>query len=175
MLKHRYKKVIAGGFSTGAGLALNLAARSDGLSGVFAVAPPMKLKDYSAKFIPAVSAWNQVMKKLRFDGAKKEFIENTPENPHINYHRNPISGVRELGKLMDDLEDRLQDITVPAYVLQSRMDPVVNVKGTRKVFERIGSDNKEYHLFNIERHGILLHEGCERVYKTIGDFLETVC
>ncbi len=175
LLKHKYNKIIVGGFSTGAGLALNIAARSDTLAGVFAVAPPMKLKDYSAKFIPAVHAWNSMMEKLKFDSAKKEFVENNPENKHINYSRNPVSGIRELGKLMDDLEGRLSDITVPAYVLQSRMDPVVNVKGTRKIFERIGSVNKEYHLFNIERHGILLHEGCERVYKTIGDFIQDIC
>ncbi len=175
LMKLKYDKIIVGGFSTGAGLALNIAARSDSLAGVFAVAPPMKLKDYSAKFLPAVSAWNQVMDKLRFDGAKKEFIVNNPENRHINYHKNPISGIKELARLMDDLEGRLPEISVPAYVLQSRIDPVVSVKGTRKIFERIGSAQKEYHLFSIERHGILLHEGCERVYKTISDFIQDVC
>lgn len=174
MLRHRFKKVVVGGFSTGAGLALNIASRLDGLSGVFAVAPPMQLKDYSAKFIPAVSVWNQMMSRLRLDNIKKKFVENNPENPHINYLRNPIAGIRELAKLMDDLEGRLKDIKVPAYVLQSRNDPVVNVKGTRKVFEKIGSENKEYHLFNTNRHGILLREGAERVYRTIGDFVEDV-
>ena len=171
MLKHKYETVVVGGFSTGAGLALNIASRSDSIAGVFAIAPPMKLKDYSANFIPAVSVWNQVMTKLRLDSIKKKFVENNPENPHINYLRNPISGIRELVRLMDDLEGRLADITVPAYVLQSRIDPVVNVKGTRKIFEKIGSENKEYHLFNIDRHGILLHEGSHRVYKTIADFI----
>lgn len=174
LLKHKYEKVVVGGFSTGAGLALNIASRLEGLSGVFAAAPPMQLKDYSAKFIPAVSVWNQMMSRFRLDSVKKEFVENNPENPHINYHRNPISGIRELVRLMDDLEDRLKNISVPAYVLQSRIDPVVNVKGTRRVFEKIGSENKEYHLFNIDRHGILLHEGSHRVYRTIGDFVAEV-
>jgi hypothetical protein len=29
-------------------------------------------------------------------------------------------------------------------------------------------------LFNFQRHGILLGEGAERVYRTIGDFLDHI-
>jgi len=43
------KRVIVGGFSTGAGLALDLGARIEGLAGVFAVSPPLRLQDFSAK------------------------------------------------------------------------------------------------------------------------------
>ncbi|MBU1172355.1 MAG: alpha/beta hydrolase [Proteobacteria bacterium] len=174
MMVCRYESVVAGGFSTGAGLALDISSRLKGLKGVFAVSPPMKLKDYSAKFIPAVSVWNMLMDKFHIESAKKEFIENHPENPHINYTRNPIAGVRELERLMKDLEDRLAGITIPAFVLQSGIDPVVNVKGTRMIYELLGSQKKEYHLFHINRHGILLGEGAERVYKTIGEFLKTL-
>lgn len=174
MMTCRYDQVIAGGFSTGAGLALDICSRLKSLKAVFAVSPPMKLRDFSAKFIPAVSVWNMLMNKFRMEAIKKDFVENNPENPHINYTRNPIAGVRELERLMKDLEDRLPLISVPAFVLQSGIDPVVNVKGTQRVFERIGSGKKEYHLFNIDRHGILIGEGSERVYETIANFLNTL-
>lgn len=174
MMLCRSESVVAGGFSTGAGLALDISSRLKGVKSVFAVSPPMKLKDFSAKFIPAVSVWNMLMDKFHIESAKKEFIENHPENPHINYTRNPIAGVRELERLMKELEDRLPGITIPAFVLQSGIDPVVNVKGSRLIYELLGSERKEYHLFNISRHGILVGEGVERVYKTIKDFLETL-
>jgi len=131
------KRVVAGGFSTGAGLALDLAAR--------------------------------VKRQV---GAKKEFVENNPENPHINYLRNPISGVVELERLMDNLEARLPGLNVPALVVQSKGDPVVDPRGSRKIFDLIGSTDKQYVLFNFERHGILLGEGAQRVHKTIGQFLK---
>lgn len=174
----RHESIVVGGFSTGAALALDIVTRIDGdkkgIKGVFAVAPPMKLKDFSTKFIPAVTLWNLLMETFHMDLAKKEFVENRPENPHINYTRNPIAGVREIERLMRDLEDRLKDVKIPAFVLQSGMDPVVNVKGTRMLYEHLGSERKEYHLFSINRHGILLNEGADRVYRAIAHFIETV-
>jgi esterase/lipase len=166
------KRVVAGGFSTGAGLALDLAARVQEIIGVFAISAPMRLKDFSSRFATAVDMWNRIMERAHQVGAKKEFVENKPENPHINYLRNPISGVVELERLMDDLEPKLADLNVPSLVVQSKEDPVVDPKGSRKIFDLIGSKEKEYVLFNFERHGILLGQGAERVYKTVGEFIK---
>jgi esterase/lipase len=166
------KHVVAGGFSTGAGLALDLAVRVKTVAGVFAVSTPLRLKDFSARFAPAVDMWNRLMERARQVGAKKEFVENKPENPHINYSRNPVSGVVEIDRLMDDLEPRLADLNVPVLVIQSRGDPVVDPRGSRKIFELIGSDEKEYLLFNFDRHGILLGEGAQKVHRAIGEFIK---
>ncbi len=167
------RKVVVGGFSTGAGLALHLAARVKEVAGVFAVAAPLTLKDFSSKFAPAVDMWNRIMDKTYHVGPQKIFVENKPENPHINYLRNPISGVRELGRLMDDLEPKLSHLNKPALIIQSRRDPVVDPKGSRKIFELLGTEQKEYLLVNFDRHGILLGEGSQRVHKIIGEFIKT--
>lgn len=166
------RRVVAGGFSTGAGLALDLAVRVNEVIGVFAVAAPMRLRDFSSRFAPAVDMWNRLMDRARQVGAKKEFVENRPENPHINYLRNPISGVVEVDRLMDDLEPRLSDLNVPTLVVQSRGDPVVDPRGSRKIFDLIGSTEKEYLLFNFDRHGILLGEGASKVHNAIGEFIK---
>ena len=171
VISHICKRVVAGGFSTGAALALDLADRIDTVAGVFAVAAPLRLRDFSARFAPAVDMWNRLMHKARQPGAKKEFVENHPENPHINYVRNPISGVVEIDRLMDDLEPRLPNIKVPTLVVQSSGDPVVEPEGSRKIFERIGSSDKEYLLFNFDRHGILLGEGAQKTHNSIGNFI----
>ena len=168
------KRVVAGGFSTGAGLALDLAARVKEVAGVFAVAAPMTLKDFSSKFAPAVDMWNRIMDKAYSVGPKMEFVENKPENPHINYLRNPISGVREIERLMDDLEPKLPDLDVPALIVQSRRDPVVEPKGSRKIFKLLGTEDKEYRLFNFDRHGILLGDGSQWVHKAIGEFVNRI-
>ena len=174
IIRNQCRRVVVGGFSTGAGLALDLAARIRDVAGVFAVSPPMRLQDFSAKFVPAVDGWNRIMHKVHWDGAKKEFLENRPENPHINYVRNPIAGIRELERLMEALEPRLREIASPALVMQSRQDPVVDHKGSRRAFELLGSADKEYILFNFNRHGILLGPGAERVHQAIGDFIMTL-
>jgi esterase/lipase/1-acyl-sn-glycerol-3-phosphate acyltransferase len=168
------RQVVVGGFSTGAGLALDLGTRINGITALFAVSPPLRLQDFSVRFLPAVGFWNRSMDLINMEGAKKEFIENTPENPHINYFRNPLSGVRELGLLMASVEKNLPKITIPALVIQANGDPIVNPKGSRRVFELISSTDKEYEDFSFNRHGILLGEGAEKVYGVIGDFLERV-
>ena len=73
---------------------------------------------------------------------------------------------------MDDLEPRLSYINVPTLVVQSRGDPVVDPKGSRKIFDQIGSAEKEYLLFNFDRHGILLGEGALKVHRAIGEFMK---
>ena len=166
------KRVVVGGFSAGAGLALDLAARVSDVQGVFAVCPPLRLQDFSSKFIPAVDVWNRLMERVRLNGAKKEFVDNIPENPHINYFRNPISGVLELQRFMESLETKLASISVPALVVQSLGDPVVKPSGSRRAFKLIGSNDKAYILFNLDRHGILLGNEANKVHRTIGDFIE---
>ncbi|MGE5258556.1 MAG: alpha/beta fold hydrolase [Hyphomicrobiales bacterium] len=166
------RRVAVGGFSTGAGLVLNLAARVDNLAGVIAVSAPMRLKDFNARFAPAVDAWNRFMVMAGRPGAQMEFVENRPENPQINYLRNPVSGVREIERLMDDLEPRLGGIQIPALVIQSSSDPVVDPRGSEKIFRLLGGRDKKYVVFSLNRHGILLGERSEAVYQTISDFLQ---
>ena len=166
------RKVVVGGFSAGAGLALDLASRVKNLAGVFAISPPLKLQDFSARFVPAVNLWNRVMGRFNVGAAKKEFVVNHPENPHINYVRNPISGIRELDRLMDQMEPRLPEIQVPALVVQSQGDPVVNPEGSFKIFKKLGSEDKEYLLVNYPRHGIINGPRADRVFRAVGEFLE---
>lgn len=168
------KQVVVGGFSTGAGLALDLADRARHIKGIFAVSPPMRLHDFSAKFVPAVDTWNRLMKVIHLEEAQKEFVENRPENPHINYMRNPLSGVRELVDFMEMLVPKLTQITAPTLIIQSWRDPVVNPEGTGKIFKLLGSPEKSYLLVNIDRHGILLGEGSHHVYQAIHNFIRSL-
>ena len=174
VLKFLAQKIWVGGFSTGAGLALDLAARVDDVAGVAAVAPPMKFMDYSTRLVPAIDIWNRAVKRAHLGQISKEYIANDPENPHINYIRNPISGVRQLELFMEALEPRLKSITMPAIVVQSRRDPVVNPDGSEKLFRKLGSSFKEFHLFDFNRHGIMLGRGRERVFRAILDFWESI-
>jgi esterase/lipase len=166
------KRVVVGGFSNGAGLALDLAARNPHVAGVFAVCPPLQLQDISSRLVPAVDVWNRLMKRVHLNEALMDFVDNNPENPDINYIRNPISGVRELERLMASVAAKLPRIQMPALIVQAQGDPVVNPKGSRKVFERLGTIKKTYVLVNFDRHGILLGEGSHRVHQTILNFIQ---
>lgn len=172
VIRNICRRIVIGGFSNGAGLALDLVARMQNVAGVFAICPPMHLQDISTKLVPAVDVWNRLMEKVRLNDAKMEFVENSPENPHINYLRNPISGVRELERLMGAVEPKLSEIQVPSLVIQAQGDPVVNPKGSVRVFERLASEDKSYVLFSFNRHGIVRGEGADRVHRAVWEFID---
>jgi esterase/lipase len=172
IIRNCCRQVVVGGFSTGAALALELASRTGGLAGVFAVSTPLRLQYMSSKLAPVVDTWNRLMGRVRWEDAKMEYVENNPEHPDINYHRNPISGVRELERLMDYLEPKLSSVKIPALVVQSKEDPVVHPKGSERIFHLLGSEDKQYLLFNFNRHGILLGEGSQRVHQAVANFVQ---
>ncbi len=171
-LDHTCSKTVIGGFSTGAGLALELATRVRDYAAAFAISPPMRLNDLGAFFVPAIHTWNSMIRKMNMSAMTKEFIVNSPENPHINYPRNPIAGVNQLEKLMDRLEPKLKTLKKPVLVALSRKDPVVSVKGAEKLFKLIGSERKEFYLFDYDRHGIINGKDVERVYQAVLNFIK---
>ncbi|MDY6822276.1 MAG: alpha/beta fold hydrolase [Thermodesulfobacteriota bacterium] len=174
IVRNKCERVVAGGFSMGAGLALELATRVDGLAGVFAVAPPLRLQEFASRFVPMVNMWNNVMKRISAGKHQRPFVRSRPENPHINYIRNPIAGVYELDRLMEKTVSGLSNITIPTLILQSQADPTVNPGGSRKIFEKIPAKNKEYLLINYDRHGIINGDGSPRVYRAIDDFINSL-
>jgi len=58
--------------------------------------------------------------------------------------------------------------------MQSLGDPVVHHTGSVKVFERLGSDDKEYLMVNYNRHGIINNEGAGRVFKAVEEFINRI-
>ena len=175
VVRNRCRRVVVGGFSTGAALALDLASRAEGVQGVFAVCPPRRLQDPSLKTNLAVDFWNLLGKKVRGDSAReREFIGNEPENPLAGYRRNPVSGIREIERLMERLDLKLPGIRQPALVVHSHRDPVALPGESKRIFDLIGSEDKAYILFNFHRHGILSGEGAHRVHRVIEDFIRNL-
>ena len=174
ILANSCKNVVLGGFSAGAGLALfaatNLLYK---VRAVFAINCAMRLRTRTAKLAPAVVLWNKLVDKVVKDEGRRHFVPNEPENPHINYLRNPISGVKELMELMDELSKRLNRIEVPALLIQASDDPVVHPEGSKRVYQGLGSQDKELIMFNSDRHGILRGDVSERVFARILEFLDT--
>lgn len=174
VLKMVCQRVVLVGFSFGGGLALDCTARNKHVAGVVAVCPPLRLQDFSSRFAPSLDIWNRLMAAVHYTKGKREFLEISPEHPDINYHRLPVAGLTALEQFMSELETQLPHITTPALIIQSQGDPVVDPKGSRLLFERLGSVRKEHRLFDFARHGILLGEGAEKVHTAIGEFIATI-
>ncbi|HPV40189.1 MAG TPA: alpha/beta hydrolase [Spirochaetota bacterium] len=175
IMKNTMKTIAIGGFSTGAGIALLQAANKPGrFRGVISINAPLKLQNISSRLSSAVVMWNNFLTRIKISRGKMDFVTNTPENPHINYFRNPVAGVSELGKLMKVVEGRLLLVKDPALIMQGSDDPVVNPVSGLEIFDRLGTEQKQLIRIYAKHHGIIRGREFEEVKARTLEFLKKV-
>jgi esterase/lipase len=103
-----------------------------------------------------------------------EFVENVPENPEINYLRNPVSGGNELEKLIKQVENQLKNVKGPVLIIQGSDDPVVNAVSGLEIFEKLGTKDKQLLRIYAQHHGILRGGEADKVNAMVLMFLEKV-
>lgn len=173
VLRNTVKKMAVIGFSTGAGLALYKAAKKkEHYSCVISINAPLRLANIGSRLASTVVMWNHLLERMHIHKGKKEFVANDPQNPTINYFRNPLAGVVQLEKLMHIVEGKLKDIQIPALVIQGNNDPVVNPKSGEEVFNRIGNEDKELCLIEADEHVIVRGRYASKVFAEVKRFLD---
>ncbi len=175
VMKNSTKTFAICGFSTGAAIALLQAANKPGrFAGIISINGPVKLQNSSSKFSSIVVAWNKFLSSINLRRGKMEFISNDPENPSINYFRNPVHGVYELEKLMKVVKDRLTDIKEPTLVMQGLDDPVVSPVSSLEIYSQLSSEKKELVHISATRHGILRGKESGQVETKVLEFLKEI-
>jgi len=175
VMKNSVSEFAVAGFSTGAGLALLQASqKGPKLKALVAISAPLRLQDIRASLTGAVSFFNTILKKFKIEKGKMEFVPNTPENPDINYSRNPINGTYELGKLMKHVEANLSKINIPALIIQATGDPVVNPQSADEIYSKISSHDRELIKIKSDRHGIVRGKELKEVSDEMIAFLDRI-
>ena len=164
-------RVVVGGVAVGGSLALDLAARVNAVAGVFALCPPLSLGNYSSNFMPEMDVWNRILNKMKRGEHKSQYFEFTHGNPHVNYPRNPVAGVKEVGDYLESIEKGYAAISRPALIIQADKNPVVDPEGSMQLYDRIGSEDKEFCLLSYDRHVLVNGAGAEKVFRKIGSFV----
>lgn len=159
------------GFSMGGLLAWHLAAQGHPkLSGIVSISAAMRLVNRSSMLAPAIDFIGGVMK---FFGAKKgpvQFVKNNPENPHINYFRNPIHGIDQLLELADVVRGELSRVEIPALILQGGGDPTVDPESATEYYSAVNSDVKGLVWIDSPYHGIV-YRGGDEVIEQVSRFI----
>ncbi len=164
--------IIIGGFSTGGTLALMGAGlKRDKIKAAFSICAPLKLRQFAARLVPSVVGFNSLLQRLRGGDTGWEYVQTSPENEHINYKRNPLSGVRELNRAMEAMEKALVDIVVPTLIVQSSRDPIVDPASGMDIFSQVGTPLKELTYFERDKHGIANGPRSEEVFERVYRFL----
>jgi len=142
--------------------------------GVISISAPIQLIDIKSKLSSTIVKWNNLLDTINTKKGQMKFVENTPENPHINYSRNPISSISELLKLMNKVENNLSKISIPTLIIQGNNDPVVNPKSAKKIYETISSEDKTIKYVDATNHGIINGVHLNEVFENILPFLKKI-
>ncbi|MDK1021099.1 MAG: alpha/beta hydrolase [Candidatus Hydrogenedentes bacterium] len=172
VIKSFTDNIILGGFSTGGCLALMGAGlKGEKIQSVFSINAPLKLRQFAARLVPSVVSFNSLVRRIRGSETGWEYLENAPENEHINYKRNPLTGVRELNRAMEAMENVLEQIVVPTLVMQGSKDPIVDPSSGLDIFSQVGTPLKELTVFERENHGIVNGPRSKEVFERVYRFL----
>ncbi len=176
VIRHLCRAFAVGGVGVGGRIAMYLQAKAPDCLAFFAVAPPLRMKDFSDAFVASSGLWNQVMKKAGMKSDDQSTGRYIPANTRVAYDKNPETGIKQVEELMELVEPLLKTLKAPGLIIQSRENPIVDVKGSEKLFSSLGSQLKEYYLFDTRQHGLPWEDprGSARMFGAIYRFLMTV-
>ncbi len=174
-LQNICSKILLVGFSTGGLLSLLAASRKNvgakKIAGIVSINAATKLCDIKAKMVPGINIWNELLEKLHIEKGKLEYVDDVPQNPHINYSRNYLKGVEQLEKLMQICEKNLHKIYVKTLIIQAKQDPVVNPISGKIIYSKISSTEKFLSELDFSNHVIITSQNKEKVFEVIREFL----
>lgn len=166
--------VYLAGFSTGGVLALRAGALPwKKVRGIVSISAPHDLGDIRARMAPAVNLWNEILAKVRVERGQIEMVQNTPENPDINYLQIPIRGLRQLDKLMDHTRALLGTIRRPVLLIHGKSDPAVDPKAVQKYQTALKHMSPQTRLLETENHIVIRTDSRFEITGLIADFIET--
>jgi len=138
-LRKTSRKVFVIGLSTGASLALHLAAHYQ-LEGVVALSPALFLKEKITRLLPYVPPFI----RYRAKRGGPDVSDLKAKQEAVVYHKTPLKAAKEILKLYAHLKMDLPEIYAPVLIVQSVQDHVVDYKGARWIYDHIASKEKQF-------------------------------
>ncbi len=155
------------GLSMGAILTL-IAAANYRVAGVVSISAPFPLSnDPRLRLIKLLSP---VI--TRVGKGKSDFRNKTAEKLHVDYPYYPTRSVIEVQKLITVMEVCLPRIKVPTLLVQSHGDNGIPADSMQKIYQRLGTRQKEMHWVDNSGHVVIREPDRQLVFDRIGQFIK---
>ena len=158
--------LFAVGLSMGGMLVLNL-ARKEKLDGVIPLNAPIWIQDKRAPFVNLV----RLVKSYQVrKGTKPPHIEDHL----VPYDRTPLKCVSSLRQLVRHVRSHLNQVDVPALVVQAKKDETVEPRSAEHILEQISSADKTLLWYPESSHIISLDRERKKLFTDIDAFIQRV-
>lgn len=158
--------IVAIGFSMGGLLAIKLAQHEE-VAGLVTLSTPVKVRD------PRFSLAKYFQSLIPYTKRRMRKAEHIEQHLFI-YDRIPVPCVASLGELMENVSYVLHHIKQPALIIQSGRDETVHPSSGRRLYEALGSHEKELFIFEESSHIITLDHEQERLHQVLTRFVQRV-
>lgn len=165
-LRKKCNKVFVSGLSTGASLALHLAAHYE-VDGVIALAPGLYLKKKTAKLAHILKyVW-----KYQSDHTGPDVSIDVKT---LAYKKIPLNAVSELLKFFTHLYTDLKEIYTPVLLIYSEQDHVIDTKSAVTIYNNISSTDKRILRLEKSYHILTLDVEKEIVFSETANFIKQI-
>ena len=169
-LAAKCSRVIVGGESTGALLALHLASEHPEVAAVLSFAPALRLTLHRrdvAKLYLFAPFMPYVAKQQRAPA-----LSSGGDDLWRGYPVAPLRGTIELLRLQRAVRPRLPGVRQPILVVQGRNDPTVHPSAPEIIYREVSSTVKELHWCDRSAHKVILDDERDQVFAWTLAFIE---
>jgi len=167
-LQKKCSRVIVGGESAGAVLALHLASEHPEIKALLLYAPAMRLASSFLRKLVMVLASPFVF------AVPKKVEDDRDAMPWQGYKVIPLKAGVQLLKLQFETETRLPRIYQPILIIQANLDQTVDLNSGKIIFRGVQSAVRESHWMEKSKHVVILDQEFEEVTSITMEFVKKI-
>jgi carboxylesterase len=161
------------GLSMGGVLSLLMSTKLD-VRGVVAMSTLNQLPvDYPAWAMKLVSTVMPYHPKSD-EAPGSDWFDQDMWKEHVSYPQNPVRSGAELKALLVELNAALPKVSVPVLLIHSKDDPYVSPENMPRIFERLGTRDKEMLWVTGSGHVVTRDAAREQVFAAASAFIQRV-
>ncbi len=158
-MRSMFDCVYVGGMSTGASLALMIAAEHD-VCGIVSIGAPVFFQDWKAKY-----TW---LFKYILPYTTRKLPDDL--KPYY-YEKRPTAAVAELIEMIEAMKEGLPKIDEPIFIVQSLKDQTVKPESAQFIMTNVSSLDRTFIWFDEGQHVIIKDNQREEVFRLISEFI----
>lgn len=170
LLTGQCEQIFVVGLSMGGVLSILLGAQHP-VTGIVALSTPYLVPESRIRpflaLIPIISKFWKFKSKDTSD-----WVDPEPQKDHFDYPDYPLIGAHELHLLLKEMRKHLPTVTAPTLIIHSKTDQSISDEHPKRIFEQIGTSDKDLKWLADSGHVITRDVEKERVFQEIATFIQ---